>query len=118
MDEQDYTKYLPLAFAAILVSLVLTLVLRRKRKPRNFRDDPIGALKDHSEIVASKAQEATEDALMRLQETIDEIRDRMPEVNRKRMVKRRKELNGRLADLTGQAQDLLKELRSSSIFSR
>jgi len=94
------------------------LLLRRPRKPRSFREDPVGALKDRSEIVAGKAQEATEEALARIQETIEEIRGRLPDVNRKQFDKRRKQVNQRLAVLSDQAQDLLKELRANSPLSR
>jgi hypothetical protein len=118
MEERSFTKFVPFALVIALVAFGIAQLLRRQRKPRSFREDPIGALKDHSEIVANRAQEATEEALARLQESLDEIRDRMPELNRRRFQKGRKELNGRIAELTGQAQDVLKELRASSIFNR
>jgi hypothetical protein len=117
-EREDYMKYLPAALVAILVGIAAIVLLRRPRKPRSFREDPVGALKDRGEIVASKAQEATEEALARIQETIEEIRGRLPEVNRKQFQKRRKELNQRLAVLGDQAQELLKELRASSTMSR
>jgi hypothetical protein len=117
-EREDYMKYLPGALAAIVLGIAAVLLLRRPRKPRSFREDPVGALKDRSEIVANKAQEATEEALARIQETIEEIRGRLPDVNRKQLQKRRKELNHRLAVLGDQAQDLLKELRASSALSR
>jgi enamine deaminase RidA (YjgF/YER057c/UK114 family) len=107
-----------MALAAILLAVAAAVLLRRPRKPRSFREDPVGALKDRSEIVANKAQEATEEALARIQETIEEIRGRLPEVNRKQLHKRRKELNHRLALLGDQAQELLKELRANSVLSR
>jgi len=117
MMERSYMKYLPMLGAGLL--LVFGMVqLRRQRKPRNFRDDPIGALKDRSELFADRAQGATEEALGRLQESLDEIRGRLPELNRKRMDKRLKELNKRLMVLGDQAQELLKDLRSNSMFSR
>src|SRR5919109_1497791 len=109
-NERGMMKYLALAAAAILLVFGITQ-FRRQRKPRSFREDPIGALKDRSEIVATKAQGATEEALARLQESLDEIRSRLPEINRKRLEKRRKEFNHRLAVLGDQAQELLKELR-------
>jgi hypothetical protein len=118
IEREDYMKYLPGALAAIVLGIAAVLLLRRPRKPRSFREDPVGALKDRSEIVASKAQEATEEALARIQETIEEIRGRLPDVNRKQLQKRRKELNQRLAVLGDQAQDLLKELRASSMLGR
>jgi hypothetical protein len=118
MQEQSAFKMAPLAIAAALLAFGIALLLRRQRKPRSFRDDPLGALKDHSEIVASRAQEATGDALERLQESLDEIRDRLPEFNRRRFQKGRKELNGRVVELTSQAQDLLKELRANASFGR
>ena len=105
-EREDYMKYLPAALAAILLGFAAVLLLRRPRKPRSFREDPVGALKDRSEIVAGKAQEATEEALARIQETIEEIRGRLPDVNRKQLQKRRKELNQRLALLGDQAQDV------------
>lgn len=117
MTENNYMKFLPLVGLAALVAFAIAQ-LRRQRKPRSFRDDPIGALKDRSELIADRAQGATEDALARLQESLDEIRGRMPEMNRKRMDKRRKELNKRLTVLGDQAQDLLKDLRSNTMFSR
>jgi hypothetical protein len=117
-EREDYMKYLPAALVAILLGVAAILLLRRPRKPRSFREDPVGALKDRGEIVAGKAQEATEEALARIQETIEEIRGRLPEVNRKQLHKRRKELNQRLAVLGDQAQELLKELRASSTISR
>ena len=118
MNERGLSKYLPLAFAALCIALGVVQLLRRPRKPRSFREDPIGALKDHGEIVAGKAQEASEEALARLQTTLDEIRDRLPDVNRKTLQRNRKEFNKRIADVSSQAQDLLKELRANSVFSR
>ena len=117
-ERDDYMKYLPGALAAIVLGIAAVLLLRRPRKPRSFREDPVGALKDRSEIVAGKAQEATEEALARIQETIEEIRGRLPDVNRKQFDKRRKQVNQRLAVLSDQAQDLLKELRANSTLSR
>jgi hypothetical protein len=110
-------RYLPLLGLAILLIVAITQ-LRRQRRPRSFREDPIGALKDRSELIADRAQEATEEALGRLQESLDELRGRLPEFNRKRMQKRRKELNKRIGALNAQAQDLLKDVRSNSMFSR
>ena len=118
MEEKSYLNYLPIALGAALVAFVISLVMRRQRKSGSFRDDPIGALKDRGEIVAGRAQEATEEALARLQATLDEIRDRMPEVSRKQLNKGRKNVNHRLADLSSQGQDRLKELRASGVFSR
>ncbi len=116
-NERGMLKYLPLIAAAGLVIFGI-LRFRRQRKPRSFREDPFGALKDHSEILADRAQGATEDALAMLQDTLDEIRGRLPELNRRRMDKRRKELNKRLGALNTQAQAALKDVRSSNIFSR
>jgi hypothetical protein len=116
-NERGAMKYLPLLAAAGLI-LFGIMQFRRQRKPRSFRDDPIGALKDRGEMLADRAQGATEDALAMLQESLDEIRGRLPELNRKRMDKRRKELNKRLGALNAQAQALLKDVRSSSMFSR
>ena len=116
-EDQGFMKYLPFAGLAVLL-LVGIAQLRRRRKPRSFREDPIGAIKDRSEMIVDRAQDATEEALGRLQESLDELRGRLPELNRKRMQKRRKELNKRLAVLNAQAQDLLKDVRSTSIFNR
>jgi hypothetical protein len=116
-NERGIVKYLPLLGVAILL-IVGIAQLRRRRKPRSFREDPIGALKDRGEIIADRAQGATEEALGRLQESLDELRGRLPEFNRKRMDKRRKELNKRLATLNAQAQALVKDVRSNSMFSR
>ncbi|HET9221157.1 MAG TPA: hypothetical protein VFO07_01570 [Roseiflexaceae bacterium] len=116
-NERGILKYLPVLAAAGLVIFGI-LQLRRQRKPRSFRDDPIGALKDRGGILADRAQGATEDALAMLQETLDEIRGRLPELNRRRMDKRRKELNKRLGVLNTQAQALLKDVRSTNMFSR
>src|SRR5262245_51322733 len=116
-NERGMTKFLPLLAVAGLVIFGI-MQLRRQRKPRSFREDPIGALKDRGEILADRAQGATEDALAMLQESLDELRGRLPELNRKRMDKRRKELNKRLGALNAQAQALLKDVRSSSMFSR
>ncbi|HNP72894.1 MAG TPA: hypothetical protein PLO33_10185 [Kouleothrix sp.] len=118
MDENGYGKYVALAFALILAGFGITRLLQRQRKPRSFRDDPIGALKDRSEIVANKAQIASEEALTRIQATLEEIRDRLPEVSNKQIQRGRKDLTKRINDLTGQAQDLVKELRGNSVFSR
>ena len=118
MPERSFMKYLPVFAMALLVILGIAQLARRQRKPRSFRDDPLGALKDRGELIADRAQGATDEALARLQESLDEIRGRLPELNRKRMDKRRKELNNRLTVLGDQAQDLLKELRSNSMFSR
>ena len=118
MQERSLMKYGPFVVGLVVLAIGIAQLLRRQRKPRSFREDPIGALKDRGEIVAGKAQEATEEALVRLQETVEEIRERLPEINRRRLQKRRKELNGRIADLTSQAQDLLKDLRASGVFSR
>ena len=117
-ERDDYMKFLPVGLIAIVLAVAAAILLRRPRKPRSFRDDPVGALKDRSEIVASKAQEATEEALARIQETLEEIRGRLPDVNRKQLEKRRKQLNQRLAMLGDQAQELLKELRANSPLSR
>ena len=117
LTERSFMKYVPLVAAAFLLVLGIAR-FRRQRKPRSFRDDPIGALKDRSGLIADRAQEATEEALARLQESLDEIRGRLPEFNRKRMDKRRKELNKRLSELGDQAQALLKDVRSNSMFSR
>jgi hypothetical protein len=117
-EREDYMKFLPAGLVAIVLGVAAILLLRRPRKPRSFREDPVGALKDRSEIVASKAQEATEEALARIQETIEEIRGRLPDVNRKQFDKRRKAVNQQLAVLSDQAQALLKELRAYSPLSR
>jgi hypothetical protein len=118
-EREDYMKFLPAGLGAIVLGVAaVLLLLRRPRKPRSFREDPVGALKDRGEIVAGKAQEATEEALARIQETIEEIRGRLPDVNRKQFDKRRKQVNQRLAVLSDQAQDLLKELRANSPLSR
>jgi hypothetical protein len=116
-DEQGLKKYAPLVVAALLLVVGLAQ-LRKRRKPRSFREDPIGAIKDRGELIADRAQGATEEALARLQESLDELRGRLPEMNRKRLDKRRKEMNKRLAILNDQAQSLLKDVRSSSIFHR
>jgi hypothetical protein len=117
-EREDYMKYLPAGLVALVLGVAAVLLLRRPRKPRSFRDDPVGALKDRSEIMASKAQEAMEEALARIQEAIEEIRGRLPDVNRKQLDKRRKEMNQQLAVLNDQAQALLKELRANSPLSR
>lgn len=118
MDSKN-AKYLPLLLAAVL-AVVAFVASRRRKQPRSFREDPIGALKDHSEIFADKAQAATEEALSRAQETLDEIRSRLPEINRAKLdkatKKQRKELESRLSDLNEQAQVLLREVRSRSNF--
>jgi hypothetical protein len=118
MNDRTSMKYLPLALAAILAVFGISQLLRRQQRPRSFREDPIGALKDRGEIVAGKAQEATEDALARLQATLDDIRDRLPDVNSKSFRRNRKEVNKRIAALSVQAQDLLKDLRANGVFSR
>ena len=117
-EREDYMKFLPAGLVALVLGVAAVFLLRRPRKPRSFREDPVGALKDRSEMVASKAQEATEEALARIQETLEEIRGRLPDVNRKQLDKRRKQVNQRLAVLSDQAQDLLKELRANSPLSR
>lgn len=118
MEERNLMRYAPFAVVFALLAFAAAQLLRRQRKPRSFREDPIGALKDRGEIVASRAQEASEEALVRLQESLDEIRERLPELNRRKLRKSRKEVNSRLTDLAGQAQDLLKDLRASGVFSR
>jgi hypothetical protein len=118
MNDRALMKYLPFGFAAIMVVFGITQLLRRQRKPRSFREDPIGALKDRGGIVAGKAQEASEEALARLQATLDDIRDRLPDVNSKNFRRSRKEVNKRIADLSSQAQDLVKDLRANGVFSR
>ncbi len=118
MEDNGYTKYFGFAVALGLAAFGITKLLQRERKPRSFREDPIGALKDHSEIFANKAQSAGEDALERLQATLEEIRDRLPEVDKKQLRRTQKDLNKRVADLNSQAQDLIKELRANSMFSR
>jgi hypothetical protein len=117
-EREDYMKFLPAGLVVIMLGVAALILLRRPRKPRSFREDPVGALKDRSQIVAGKAQEATEEALARIQETIEEIRGRLPDVNRKQFDKRRKQINQRLAVLSDQAQDLLKELRANSPLNR
>src|SRR5215212_5195159 len=96
MNDRALMKYLPFAFAGILAVFGITQLLRRQRKPRSFREDPIGALKDRGEIVAGKAQEASEEALVRLQATLDDIRDRLPDVNSKSIRRGRKQVNKRI----------------------
>lgn len=118
MNENSYMKYVGLAFALILAGFGITRLLRRQRKPRSFREDPIGALKDRGEIVANKAQLASEEALARMQATLEEIRDRLPEVSSKQIQRGRKDLSKRIGDLGGQAQDLVKDLRANGMFSR
>ncbi len=117
-ENHDYMKFLSVGLVAIVLGVAAVLLLRRPRKPRSFREHPVGALKDRSEIVAGKAHAVTEEALARIQETIEELRGRLPDVNRKQFEKRRKQLNQRLAVLGDQAQDLLKELRANSSLSR
>jgi len=117
-EQEDYMKFLPAGLVGIVLGVAAALLLRQPRKPRSFRDDAFGALKDRGEIVADKALEATEEALARIQDTIEEIRGRLPDVNRKQFDKRRKQVNQRLAVLSDQAQDLLKELRANSPLSR
>ena len=96
-DDRGMLKYLPIALAAIVVAAFgIARMLRRQRKPRSFREDPIGALKDRSEIVAGKAQEVSEEALARLQAAIDDLRERLPDVDRKTIQRGRKEANRRL----------------------
>lgn len=114
---RSFTKYLPLVAAVILLAIGIAQ-LRRPRKPRSFREHPLGALKDRGELFAGRAQEATEEAIERIQESLDEIRGRLPELNRRRSHKRRTDLNHRLAALSDQAQELLKDLRANTIFSR
>lgn len=117
-EERGFMKYLPLVGAAILLVVGIAQFFAKRRKPRSFREDPIGALKDRSELVAERAHEATEEALARLQESIDEIRGRLPEFGRKQQDKYRKDLSHRLTNLSDQAQSLLKDLRANSVFSR
>ena len=117
-DDRGMFKYLPIALAVILGAFGIARLLQRQRKPRSFREDPIGALKDRGEIVAGKAQDASEEALARLQAALDDLRERLPEVNRKTVRRGRKEANRRIGDLASQAQDLVKELRTNGVFSR
>jgi hypothetical protein len=117
-NERGIIKFLPLLAATGGLAVLGITLLRRQRKPRSFRDDPIGALKDRGEMLADRAQGATEEALAMLQDSLDELRGRLPDMNRRRMGKRRKELNNRLDALNAQAQALLKDVRSSSLFSR
>src|SRR5215216_3623351 len=117
-ENEGYMKFLPAGLVALVLGVAAVLLLRRPRKPRSFREDPIGALKDRSEIVAGKAQEASEEALARLQATLDDIRDRLPDVNSKSFRRSRKEVNKRITDLSSQAQDILKDLRANGVFSR
>ncbi len=70
MEEKSYLTYLPIALGVALVAFVISLVMRRQRKPRSFREDPIGALKDRGEIVANKAQAVSEDTIERLMATV------------------------------------------------
>ena len=65
--ERSFMRFVPLGAAVLLLVVGIARILQR-RKPRSFRDDPIGALKDRSEIIADRAQEASEEALARLQE--------------------------------------------------
>jgi hypothetical protein len=118
MNDRALMKYAPFGFAAVLLAFGISQLLRRQRKPRSFREDPIGALRDRGEIVAGKAQEASEEALARLQATLDDIRDRLPDMNSKGFRRSRKEVNKRIADLSSQAQDILKDLRANGVFSR
>ena len=109
-ENEGYMKFLPAGLVAIVLGVAALLLLRRPRKPRSFREDPVGALKDRSEIVAGKAQEATEEALARIQETIEEIRGRLPDVNRKQFDKRRKQVNQSVSQRTMAARQIFREL--------
>jgi TolA-binding protein len=115
--ERGFVKYVLLG-VAVLLAVAGVAQLRRRRKPRSFRDDPIGALKDRGELVANKAQMATDDALARMQETLDELRGRLPDMNRRQAERQRKDLNKRLTALNEQAQALLRDIRANTTFSR
>jgi len=117
-QERSWATYLSVAGAALLLAGVAAALLRRERKPRSFREDPIGAIKDRSGLLAGRAQDASDELLTRLQESLDELRGRLPDVNRRKLEKRRSHLNHRLADLNSQVQALVKDLRGNSLFHR
>ncbi|GAB4198996.1 MAG: hypothetical protein OHK0022_18850 [Roseiflexaceae bacterium] len=112
--ERGWAKYLPIVLVALLFGFGITQLLRRERKPRSFRKDPIGALKDRSELLADRAQDATEELAARLQSSLDELRDRLPDARTRKSQKRRATLNRRLHDLNGQVQALVKDLRGKA----
>ena len=91
-------------------------LLQRERKPAasatTWRAE--GSQRNYCQQGAGRG----EDAIERLQATLEEIRDRLPEVDKKQLRRTQKDLNKRVADLNSQAQDLIKELRASSMFNR
>lgn len=117
-QERSWATYLSIAGVVLLLAGAVVTLLRRERKPRSFREDPIGAIKDRSELLAGRAQDASEELLKRLQESLGELQGRLPDVNRRKLEKRRAHLNQRLLDLNGQVQALVKDLRGNSLFSR
>jgi hypothetical protein len=119
MDERSLAKALPVLLAAGLIVYGISQ-LRKRRKPRSFREDPIGALKDRGEMLAGRAQSAGEDAIARLQESLDELRAYLPEVDQRQLKRTQKNVNKRFAEISDQAQALLDEVRSNSsqIFNR
>ncbi|HEU4326570.1 MAG TPA: hypothetical protein VFS21_25740 [Roseiflexaceae bacterium] len=110
--ERGWAKYLPIVLVALLFGFGIAQLLRRERKPRSFRKDPIGALKDRSELLADRAHDVTEELAARLQSSLDELRDRLPDTRARKPLTRRDALNRRLHDLNGQVQALVKDLRS------
>lgn len=119
--EQDLRKFAPLALMTLIASLAaygIVRLLTQRRRPRSFREDPIGAIKDHSELFAERAQDATEETIARMQESLDELRSRLPEINRRKVDKRRAELNGRLSVLNDQIQSMMQDVRNSNVFNR
>lgn len=112
--ERGWAKYLPIVLVAVLFGLGFAQLLRRERKPRSFRRDPIGALKDRSELLTDRVHDVTEELAARLQSSLDELRDRLPDAHTRKPVTHREAFNQRLHDVNGQVQALLKELRSKA----
>lgn len=117
MMERGWMKYASIAAVAAL-SILGVLRLLKPRKPRSFREDPIGAIKDHSEIIAGKAHDTTEELFTRIQDSLNEVKGRLPEIDSRTVSKQRKQLEKKLTALNDQAQALVKETRKTGLFSR
>lgn len=97
---------------------VLIGQLTKTRKPRQFRDDPVGALKDHRDVVLDKAHSATDEAIANIQESLDELRGRLTDFNRQNKRRQQRKLNKQIDMLNKKMQRIVHDLRATASFER
>ena len=92
--------------------------LNKTRKPRQFRDDPVGALKDQRDVVLDKAHAATDEAVANIQESLDELRGRLTDFNRQNKRRQQRKLNKQIDTLNKQMQRIMHDLRATALLER